>query len=142
MKPVDPRGLAAFEAKYGKVQRKRLKSRQVKRVVTAEQAFADAWHADPLPGVHMLTQHRFHPERKWTFDFCWPEAMLAVELEGFGSGGDIGRHQSFTGYRGDCEKYTAAVLNGWRVLRFMSAEKKNVRDWIRTVKLALCGMKE
>jgi very-short-patch-repair endonuclease len=139
---VTPEQLASFEAKHGKVQRKRLKARKVKHVLTAEQVFAAAWEADPLPGAEMVREHQFHPDRKWRFDFAWPKVKLAVELEGFGTGGDTGRHQSFVGFRGDCEKYTAATLRGWRVLRFLSADKKHVADWIRTVKLALCGMEE
>jgi hypothetical protein len=143
VKSVSPEDVATFELKFGKVKRTRGKPRPPKpRELTAEETFADAWHSDPLPGAQMLTQYRFHPERKWAFDFCWPGAMLAVELEGFGSGVTIGRHQTYPGFREDCEKYTAAVLNGWRVLRFMSGEKKHVRDWLRTVKMALCGVKE
>lgn len=34
-----------------------------------------------------VREHRFHPTRKWRLDFCWPEQMLAVELEGGGGRG-------------------------------------------------------
>jgi very-short-patch-repair endonuclease len=139
---LNPERLAAFEAKYGKAQRKKLKSRPAKRVVTAEQAFAEAWAADPLPGVEMVAQHKFHPDRGWAFDFAWPAAKLAVELEGFGSGFTVGRHQTYAGFREDCVKYNSAVTRGWRLLRFPSGDKREVADWLRTVKLALCGMEE
>src|SRR6187551_2874790 len=32
--------------------------------------------AEPVP------EHRFHPTRKWRFDYAFPIAMLAVEIEG------------------------------------------------------------
>lgn len=66
----------------------------------------------PLPDP----EHRFHPVRKWRFDFAWPDMLLAVEIEG-GTWAN-GRHNRAQGYEGDCEKYNAAVMVGWRVLRF------------------------
>lgn len=128
--------LAAFEAKHGPVKRKLIKSKQVKLELTAEQVFAQAWESNPLPGVEMVREHRFHPVRLWRFDFAWPKAKLALELEG------MGRHQRYVGFREDAEKYNVALLAGWRILRFLSAEKKHVQDWLRTVKLALCGMSD
>lgn len=129
--------LAEFEAKHGPVKRERVKSKPAKpRELTAEETFAQAWEADPMPGADMVRELVFHPDRKWRFDFAWPGAMLALELEG------VGRHQTFIGYKADCEKYNAACLLGWRVLRFMSADKKQVADWVRTVKLALCGLSD
>jgi very-short-patch-repair endonuclease len=62
-------------------------------------------------------EHRFHPTRRWRFDFAWPEHMLAAEVEGLNPRGKS-RHTTVTGYRADCEKYNAAALLGWRVLRF------------------------
>lgn len=59
---------------------------------------------------------RFAPPRRWRFDFAWPEHMLAVEIEGGTWSG--GRHTRGKGYANDCRKYNAAVLLGWRVLRF------------------------
>lgn len=99
----------------------------------AERAFADAWHRSPLPGAEMVAEHRFHPPRLWRFDFAWPEAKLAVELEG------RGRHQTVVGVRNDCEKYNTALLDGWRVLRFPATDKRDAAEWVNTVKAALTG---
>lgn len=71
----------------------------------------------------------FDPLRKWKFDFAWPSALVAVEIEG-GTGGrrgkfagqNLSRHTSGAGYRGDCEKYNAAQCLGWIVLRYTSAD--------------------
>ena len=60
----------------------------------------------------------FHPTRKWRFDFAWPDKKLAVECEGGTFSG--GRHTTGSGFEKDSEKYNAAVLQGWRVLRFTS----------------------
>lgn len=57
----------------------------------------------------------FHPVRRWRFDFAWPKAKVAVEVEGLTYDG--GRHQTIQGFEGDCQKYNAAVVLGWRVLR-------------------------
>lgn len=62
-------------------------------------------------------EHRFHENRRWRFDFAWPEHMLAAEVEGLNPRGKS-RHTTVTGYRADCEKYNNAALLGWRVLRF------------------------
>jgi hypothetical protein len=54
--------------------------------------------------------------RRWRFDFAWPEQLVAVELEGgiwTGGAHTRGKH-----YQSDCEKYNAAALRGWRVLRY------------------------
>ena len=61
-------------------------------------------------------EYRFHPTRRWKFDFCWPSKMVAVELEGGTWTG--GRHTRPIGFEQDCEKYNEAAIMGWKVLRF------------------------
>ena len=60
-------------------------------------------------------EHLFHPQRKWRFDHAWPGQMVAWEIEGVTPEG--GRHQTFTGYAADCNKYNEAQLLGWIVIR-------------------------
>jgi hypothetical protein len=67
-------------------------------------------------GQGLETEHRFHPTRKWRFDYAWPEQMIAIEYEGIK--GSKARHTTLTGYTNDCDKYNQAVLLGWKVLRF------------------------
>jgi very-short-patch-repair endonuclease len=62
---------------------------------------------------------KFHPTRRWRFDFVFREAKLAVEIEG-GSWVN-GGHNRGLHFEGDCEKYAEAVLAGWRVMRFTGA---------------------
>jgi hypothetical protein len=54
--------------------------------------------------------------RRWRFDWAFPLAKLAIEQEGGAWTG--GRHIRGKGYIGDMEKYNAATLAGWRILRF------------------------
>lgn len=69
------------------------------------------------PGLPEPTaEYQFAPGRKWRFDFAWVDHKIAVEIEGMTS--KIGRHQRRDGYAKDCEKYNAALVLGWRVLRF------------------------
>ena len=65
-----------------------------------------------------VTEHRFHKERKWRFDFAWPVSKIAVEVEG--GTWSKGRHTRGAGFANDCEKYNSATLLGWRVYRFTS----------------------
>jgi len=66
---------------------------------------------------------KFHPVRKWRFDFAWPDQFVAVEVEGGTWSG--GRHTTGVGFRNDCEKYNAATALGWRVYRFTSDQVKS-----------------
>lgn len=61
-------------------------------------------------------QARFHPTRRWRFDFSWRSAMVACECDGGTWSG--GRHVSGRGFEADCEKINEAALAGWLVLRF------------------------
>lgn len=65
---------------------------------------------------------RFHPTRKWRFDFVLTGTKIAVEVEGGGRNGKAGRHQTRKGFAGDCEKYNAAIALGWQVLRFPAVD--------------------
>ncbi len=71
--------------------------------------------------------------RGWRFDWAFPEQRLGIEVQG------QGRHQTYVGYRGDCEKLNSAVLHGWRVLWFVAAERKHIRSWVTQVVAALGG---
>ena len=76
----------------------------------------------------------FHPSRKWRFDFSWPDAMLAVEVDGGTWAG--GRHSRGGGYTEDCVKYAEALCLGWRVLRVTGDMVQDGRA-LRYVEMAL-----
>lgn len=101
----------------------------------AEDRFECAWNANPMPGAGTLVrEYVFHEQRKWRFDFAWPSEKLAVEIDGRGPG-----HMSVVGFRRTCEKANAALLCGWRVLRFPATDMNMSSDWVRTVHAALSG---
>lgn len=59
---------------------------------------------------------KFHPSRRWRFDFAWPEPeKVALEIEGAVWTG--GRHTRGSGFVADCEKYNTATQMGWKVFR-------------------------
>jgi very-short-patch-repair endonuclease len=62
-----------------------------------------------------VTEYKFHPSRRWRFDYAWPEKSLALEVDGGGFVG--GRHSRGTGIEKDCEKFNEAAVLGWTVLR-------------------------
>lgn len=66
-----------------------------------------------LPGH--VQEVRFDPVRKWRFDFAFPGHKVAVEIEG--GAWSNGRHTRPAGFEADLEKYNAAALLGWIVLR-------------------------
>lgn len=99
----------------------------------AERYFEIAWSKSPVPGADLVREHRFHPTRKWRFDFAFPSVKLAIEIDGQGGG-----HSRVKAVRDECEKYNAAVLLGWRVMRFPATDKMQAHEWVRQVKEVLC----
>ena len=89
-----------------------------------------------------VVEFAFHPTRAWRFDRAWPKDRLAVEIEGGiwmkGKTGHGGAHTLPTNVLRDMEKYNAAVLLGWRVLRFADTHL-NSPYAIESVKEALKG---
>lgn len=59
------------------------------------------------------------PAAGWLFDLAWPEARVAVEIDGgfFAKGGS--RHGMGEGAREDLAKRNAALLLGWRVVHVL-----------------------
>lgn len=84
--------------------------------------------------VECVKEFRFHPTRKWRFDYAIPEHKIAIEVEGGVWTG--GRHTSSVGFLGDMEKYNTATVMGWRVLRTVPAEL-NTSATLRMIREAI-----
>ena len=69
-----------------------------------------------LMKVDFVSEYKFHETRQWRFDIAIPSLKIAIEYEGIMS--RKSRHTTVTGYTKDCEKYNAATIAGWRVLRY------------------------
>lgn len=80
--------------------------------------------------ISFTREFKFHPQRKWQADFRIDDMPILVEVEGgvFSNG----RHTRGEGYTKDCEKYSAAAVNGWYVIRGTTAQIKEglVIKWI------------
>lgn len=62
-----------------------------------------------------VAEYAFAKPRRWRFDWAWPDAKVALEVEGGAWTG--GRHTRPRGFLGDIEKYNAATVKGWRLVR-------------------------
>jgi len=76
-------------------------------------------------------EYQFHPTRKWRFDFAYPNHMIGVEAEG--ACWVQGRHTRGSGFIKDCEKYNAAALLGWRILRYTTENYHEFVDDINNI---------
>jgi hypothetical protein len=97
----------------------------VKRALSeAEESFAISIRAFKHP--EPVREFVFLPDRKFRFDFAWPDQMVALEVEGGIYGGKKtsgkSRHTTIGGFEGDCIKYALAAAAGWRVYRFSSGQ--------------------
>lgn len=80
-----------------------------------------------------IEEHQFHHTRKFRFDWCIPQLMIAIEYEGLMS--EKSGHTTINGYTKDCEKYNLAQIGGWKVLRYTALNYKNLeRDLKKLIK--------
>jgi len=85
-------------------------------------------------GINPDREYRFHPPRKWRFDFAFPAQKVAIEAEG--GTWTNGRHTRGAGFGLDCEKYNQASLDGWTLLRFTGDQIKS-GEALQTIEKAL-----
>lgn len=83
-------------------------------------------------------EFRFHPQRRWRFDYAWPTERLAVEIEG--GAYTRGRHTRGAGFVNDMEKYNMATVLGWHILRYTPTGINY--DQIRNMLIALRSKQE
>lgn len=80
----------------------------------------------------LSTEHKFHPVRKWRFDWSVNSIKLAIEYEGVFS--SKSRHTTLKGYSVDTDKYRAAVILGWRVLRYTAINCRELENDLKELK--------
>lgn len=86
--------------------------------------------------VECVKEYKFHPKRKWRFDYAIPTEKIALEVEGGVWTG--GRHIRATGFLGDMEKYNTAGLMGWRLFRVTPEDLYKVAT-INLLRMAING---
>lgn len=95
------------------------------------------WDIKHTLGLKMEMEYKFHPDRKWRFDYAIPEYKIAIEVEGGvwkkttytdKDGKELtiqgGRHTTGKGYINDLEKYNTATAMGWAVFRVTPSQIK------------------
>jgi len=65
--------------------------------------------------LNLIPEYKFHPKRKWRFDWANLELKIAIEIEG--GAFTNGRHTRGAGFINDMEKYNEAIILGWKVFR-------------------------
>lgn len=119
------------------------------------------WRAAAIPAPQ--AEFRFHPERKWRFDFAWPRRIqtitdtdgaaaatvyfpkkhfpggVAVEIQG--GCWARGRHTRGAALVKEREKLNHAAALGWRVL-FCSPQEAFTKGFADLLKQALKGKAE
>jgi very-short-patch-repair endonuclease len=65
-----------------------------------------------LRGCGLTGWERGRPFERWTIDFAFPAAKLAIEVDGWAYHSDVDR------FRADRQKGNALVRAGWLLLRF------------------------
>jgi very-short-patch-repair endonuclease len=91
---------------------------------TIEAAFLRAWEMVFGLNDRPMAQLRFAlPDRQFRFDYAWPSRRVAVELEGgiFMRNRNKG-HASPKELLASIEKNNAAMMRGWRVLRYSTVD--------------------
>ncbi len=70
-----------------------------------------------------VPEHRFHPDRKWRFDYAWLKLKVALEIDG--GAYSQGRHTRGKGFIKDQEKRNEALLLGWKVFHCVPQDVKD-----------------
>ncbi len=68
-------------------------------------------------------EYKFHPTRRWKFDFAWPDKKIGCEVDG--GLWTFGRHNRPVTMIKDNEKFNNAALLGWRIFKFTPQQFKN-----------------
>ncbi len=87
-------------------------------------------------------EYQFHANRRWRFDFCWKQQLVACEVEGgiwmqTDKGYSKG-HAHPARFESDCEKYNEAALYGWLIIRVTPEMIRDGRalDWLERALLS------
>lgn len=108
-------------------------------VLQARKQKLQAIVAHQLAGLpEFVAELEFHPERKWRFDYAWPQRRVALEVHG--GVFSRGRHTRGKGFTTDRAKMNEAACLGWLVIEVSTEQLKagEARSWIEKA-LALRG---
>ena len=88
---------------------------------------------------NFVAEYAFDANRRWRFDFAVPAIKIAIEYEGImvDATGGKSRHTTADGYTADCEKYNAAAIAGWIVLRYTAKNRGDLQRALIAVRNTL-----
>lgn len=86
-----------------------------KRLSPGEESLAMQLKAEK---ISFQREFKFHPLRKWRFDFVLDVMHGNIAVEAEGGSWINGAHNRGSHFASDCEKYSEAAIMGWRVMRF------------------------
>ena len=94
------------------------------RLLTLRSGRAGLQQIIDLMGMKPETGYKFHPSKRWRFDFAWPSRQIAIKYEGIFS-------------VGDCDEYNEAQKMGWTVFMLIAAQVESgaaseLLVWIQT----------
>jgi len=116
--------LAEYQKLYGTKKRAKAKRQsKVKGEKTVSEGEAKLASDLKALRISFEQEYKFHPKRQWRADFHILETKILVEIEG-GIWTD-GRHTRGKGFIHDMEKYNAATVLGYQVLRFSTEQVKS-----------------
>ncbi len=89
-----------------------------------------------------VREYRFHPKRRWRFDFALIPQKIAVEVDGLVYGNRKGGHQTAQGFENDREKDIHAMLLGWKVVRVTPSMVKKGTAYLYIEELTHAGARK
>lgn len=96
----------------------------------ASKKFEFMWRV--IHGQELVAEYKFHPTRKWRFDY-FHKSGVAIELEGGIYTG--GRHTRGAGFLKDMEKYNEAASRG--ILVFRVPSHKITAEWLQPIQATI-----
>lgn len=92
--------------------------------------FLNDLHLAGLPAP--VKEFRFHKKRKWPWDFCYPDQMIAIEYQGGTYMQGKSGHSNVDGLERDYEKFTEGSLLGWTIILINAKTVKNGKalEWV------------
>ena len=82
--------------------------------------------------LKLETEFKFHPTRRWRFDYAIPTRKLAIEY----NGGIFMRksgHSNVKGQSRDQEKMNQAQILGWKVLQYSAMNYQTIEEDLKNI---------
>ena len=82
-------------------------------------------------GLEWISEYRFHPPRRWRFDYACLELKIAIEVNGGNFVG--GRHSNPVALGKEYEKMSQAAADGWAVMTCIMQINSINHEWLSEI---------